>query len=128
MTDYRRAWIDLAEGLRKFGGPEEDLKAILMGVFNLPVDEALEHALLETVADALMNVVDSGLGARESWARSMALILSGQPDFDVARFMHHATSDDPEGKWSYQVANPEGDWSRDPDSPADCLKIDIETG
>lgn len=117
MTDYRRAWIDLAEGLRKFGGPEESLKEILMGVFRLPVDEALEHALLDTVADALLNVVDTGLGAREPWARSMALVLEGQPDFDVPRFMRHATSDSADDSGAYNEENPE-----------EAMKVSIQVG
>jgi hypothetical protein len=124
-TDYRRVWIDLAESIRTFGTPEEDLKKILMGVLNLPIDKELRHAALDTVADALLDVVYQPGVARENWARQIALILEGLPDFDVPRFMHHATSDDPDGKWSYQVAHPEGEWSRDPESPEDCLKIDV---
>jgi hypothetical protein len=127
MTDYRRAWIDLAENIRTFGTSEEDLRKILVGILNLPLDKELVHAALDTVADALLDVVYQPGSARENWARRIALILEGLPDFDVPRFMHHATSDNPEGKWSYQVANPEGEWSRDPGEPESCLKIDVET-
>lgn len=125
MTDHRRAWIDLAENIRTFGTPEEDLKAILVGIMKLPIDQELVHAVLDTVADALLQAAYSPGNVREGWARRIALVLEGQPEFDVPRFMHHATSDDPDGKWSYQVANPEGEWSRDPESPEDCVKIDV---
>lgn len=122
VLDYRRAWIDLAELLRVFDGKEERFRELIKYLVNPPVP------LPEPIGDALRGtMVEGASGTREEWARSAALVLEGQPEFDVPRFMHHATSDDPDGKWSYQVAHPEGEWSRDPADPASCAKIDVES-
>lgn len=119
MTDHRRAWIDLAEHVRKFDSPEEDFKALLRTVLILPVTPGLETTVIHSLTGGMVN-------GRQQLAQDLALVLTGQPDFDVPRFLHHATSDDPNGKWSYQVAHPEGEWSRDPADPTSCAKIDIE--
>lgn len=127
VLDYRRAWIDLAEELRKFCSPEEDFRALMRIMVLLPISSDLKTALMETVGDVLPATAHFPESARDGWAHKVAMILEGQPDFDVPRFLHHATSDDPNGKWSYQVANPEGEWSRDPSDPSSCAKIDVES-
>lgn len=114
-ADWRRMWIDLSEGLRTFGTAQEDFKGTLWTLIILPLDWDLKQALLDTIGQALLDAAYRPDEARENWARAIALVLEGQPEFHTGRFMRHATSDSPDDSGAYNRENPD-----------EALKVTIE--
>lgn len=122
----RRAFVDLAEAVRVQPGHEQRIRVILQALANIPVAEVIRAAMAERFFGLLADTANSPEKIerfREDVADCFALILDGfHPQFDVARFVHHATSDtEPEadaeggGKWSFNYEN-----------PVEALKVTIE--
>ncbi len=120
MTDHRRAWINLAEAIRVLrflpwnGKPWDPARddAVADRIQELPLDQTGQ----EIVHVAFYGGLADGLGV-DGAAERVAAFLSGQPCFDVPRFMRHATSDSPDDSNAYNRENPE-----------EAMKIDIEAG
>lgn len=128
MTDHRRAWINLAEALRVLHALPQSAGPWDLAVVDRVPERIQELPVSQVDRDLLHTIFYGGLAdgfGVDGAAELIAMYLGGFPDFSAPHFLHHATSDDPDGKWSYQVAHPEGEWSRNPESPEDCLKIDI---
>jgi hypothetical protein len=114
-TTARRAFVNLAEAVRRMGS-ENETRLMLEALAGLHVEDQLLSSLLVVYGGNLEEDAysEDGTPNREAMARSFASILDGQEKFDVARFMHHATSDSTadddgeSGKWSFNRLNPEG--------------------
>lgn len=122
----RQSFVDLAEAVRVQKTHPQRARIILQALANVPVTEEIRLILTERwlgITNDLGQNFEKWERYREDLADSFALILDGfHEKFDVARFIHHATSDqEPDadaeggGKWSYNYEN-----------PVEALKVTIE--
>lgn len=116
----RRSFVNLAEAVRTVNSPT-GLRDMLIAIAGLNMTEEARQTVLTTFLANTSHTWDFSDVHRSNLASSFARLLEGQPKFDVARFIHHATSDsdaddDSEG----------GKWSYNHNSPEDAMKTTIE--
>lgn len=114
----RRAFVDLAEAIRTVGRDEvHGYRRLLHAIADLHLDTEQRKAVLWAVMTLPANASEG------HYASAVGMELVDQEKFDLARFVHHATSDSEadddgeEGKWSYNHENPEA-----------AMKITLEAG
>lgn len=120
-TTARRAVVNLAEAVRTVNSAY-GLRDMLTAIAALHVSEESRQTVLATFLANTPHRWGSSEIHRENLASALARLLDGEPKFDAARFIYHATSDssaDNDGK--------DGKWSYNRNSPEDALKTTIES-
>lgn len=116
----RRAWVDLAEAVRTVNGPT-GLRDMLVAIAGLNLTEEARQTVLTTFLANTPHRWGFSDVHRQNLAGSFARLLEGEPKFDGARFIYHATSDS-----AADDDSGEGKWSFNQNSPEDALKVTIE--
>lgn len=116
----RRAFVDLSEAVRTVNSPT-GLRDMLLAIAGLNLTEEAREVVLRTFLANTPHRWGFSEVHRENLASALARLLEGQPKFDGARFIYHATSDSDADDDSGQ-----GKWSFNKNAPVDAMKVTIE--